>query len=54
MKAAEILIKNIEAPEALPVERVEFETEFIIRDSTKIMNCIVQKKITYLNQSTIF
>ncbi|MCX7876857.1 MAG: LacI family transcriptional regulator [Melioribacteraceae bacterium] len=38
MKAAEILIKNIEAPTLLPIEKVIFETEFIIRDSTKVLN----------------
>ncbi|MGA7719693.1 MAG: LacI family DNA-binding transcriptional regulator [Ignavibacteriaceae bacterium] len=37
-KAAEILIRNIEATKLLPVERVFFETEFIIRESTKVLN----------------
>lgn len=37
-KAAEILIRNIEAPELLPVEKVVLETEFIIRESTRILN----------------
>lgn len=36
-KAAEILIRNIEAPKLLPVERVVFETEFVIRKSTKVL-----------------
>ncbi len=34
-KAAEILIKNIESSKILPTERVELETEFIIRESTR-------------------
>lgn len=37
MKAAEILIRNIESSVLLPNERVIFETEFIVRDSTKIL-----------------
>lgn len=37
MKAAEILIKNIEAWEPLPVERVVLETELIIRESSKVL-----------------
>jgi DNA-binding LacI/PurR family transcriptional regulator len=36
-KAAEILIRNIESTTILPVERVVLETEFIIRESTKIL-----------------
>jgi DNA-binding LacI/PurR family transcriptional regulator len=36
-KAAEILIRNIEAPKLIPVERVVFETEFVIRESTKVL-----------------
>ena len=35
MRATEILIKYIESTEVLPFERVVFETEFVIRDSTK-------------------
>lgn len=38
MKAAEILIRNIESSVLLPNERVIFETEFVIRDSTKVLN----------------
>ncbi|MCW8848657.1 MAG: LacI family transcriptional regulator [Melioribacteraceae bacterium] len=38
MKAAEILIRNIESNEIIPVERVIFNTEFVVRDSTKILN----------------
>ena len=38
MKSAEILIRNIESSVLLPNERVIFETEFIIRDSTKVLN----------------
>jgi LacI family transcriptional regulator len=37
MRAAEILIRNIESSEVLPVERVVFETEFVIRESTKVL-----------------
>jgi LacI family transcriptional regulator/LacI family repressor for deo operon, udp, cdd, tsx, nupC, and nupG len=36
-KAAEILIRNIEASKLLPVERVVLETEFIVRESTRIL-----------------
>lgn len=36
-KAAEILIRNIESPDLLPVEKVVLDTEFIIRESTKIL-----------------
>jgi DNA-binding LacI/PurR family transcriptional regulator len=36
-KAAEILIRNIESPKSLPVERVVFKTEFIIRKSSKVL-----------------
>ena len=38
MRAAEILIRNIEASTLLPVERVVLETEFVIRESTKVLN----------------
>ncbi len=37
-KAAEILIKNIESSEILPIEKVYLETEFIIRQSSKNLN----------------
>ena len=37
-KAAEILIRNIESTTLLPPERVVLETEFIIRESTKVLN----------------
>ena len=37
-KAAEILIKNIEASKLLPVERIVLETEFIVRESTRVLN----------------
>ncbi len=36
-KAAEILIRNIESPDLLPVEKVVLDTEFIIRESTKVL-----------------
>ena len=37
-KAAEILIRNIEAPKLLPIEKVYLETEFVIRQSSKVLN----------------
>jgi LacI family transcriptional regulator len=37
-KAAEILIRNIESQVLLSPERVVFETDFIIRDSSKVLN----------------
>lgn len=37
-KAAEILIRNIESSTPLPTEQVVLETEFIIRESTKVLN----------------
>jgi DNA-binding LacI/PurR family transcriptional regulator len=36
--AAEILIRNIESPTILPIERVILETEFIVRQSSKVLN----------------
>jgi len=35
MKAADILIRNIESPAALPVENVVMEAELIVRESTR-------------------
>jgi LacI family transcriptional regulator len=37
-KAAEILIRNIESSTPLPVEQVVLDTEFIIRESTRVLN----------------
>lgn len=37
-RAAEILIRNIESSTILPTERVVLETDFIIRESTKVLN----------------
>ncbi len=37
-KAAEILIRNIESQVLLSPERVVFETDFIIRDSSRVLN----------------
>jgi LacI family transcriptional regulator/LacI family repressor for deo operon, udp, cdd, tsx, nupC, and nupG len=37
-KAAEILIRNIESPKLLPVERVFLETEFVVRESSRVLN----------------
>lgn len=37
-KAAEILIRNIESQKRLPIERIVLETEFIIRESTRVLN----------------
>lgn len=36
-RAAEILIRNIESPTLLPTERVVLETEFIIRQSSRVL-----------------
>jgi LacI family transcriptional regulator len=38
-KAAEILIRNIESPTPLQVERVVLDTEFIVRESTRVLSC---------------
>ncbi len=35
MRAAEILIRNIESQHILPIERVVLETEFVIRETTR-------------------
>jgi DNA-binding LacI/PurR family transcriptional regulator len=37
-RAAEILIRNSESSTLLPTEHVVLETEFIIRESTKVLN----------------
>ena len=37
-KAAEILIRNIESSTILPTERIVLETDFIIRESTRVLN----------------
>ena len=37
-KAAEILIRNIESSTLLPPEKVILDTEFVIRESTKVLN----------------
>jgi LacI family transcriptional regulator len=37
-RAAEILIRNIESSTLLPPEHIILETEFIIRESTKVLN----------------
>jgi LacI family transcriptional regulator len=37
-KAAEILIRNIESSTLMPLERVFFDTEFIVRKSSKVLN----------------
>ncbi|MBM4170135.1 MAG: LacI family transcriptional regulator [Ignavibacteria bacterium] len=37
-KAAEILIRNIESPTLLPPERVVLETEFVVRESSRVLN----------------
>ncbi len=38
MKAAEILIRNIESPKLLPVERIVLKPDFIVRESTRLLN----------------
>jgi hypothetical protein len=35
--AAEILIRNIESSSIMPIERVILETEFIVRQSSKVL-----------------
>jgi DNA-binding LacI/PurR family transcriptional regulator len=37
-RAAEILIRNIESSSMLTIERVVLETEFVIRESSKVLN----------------
>lgn len=37
-KAAEILIRNIEASAQLPIEKIVLDTEFVIRDSSRVLN----------------
>ncbi len=37
-RAAEILIRNIESSTLLPVERVVLDTEFIVRESSRVLN----------------
>ena len=37
-KASEILIRNIESPKLLPIEKVVLESEFIVRESTRVLN----------------
>jgi LacI family transcriptional regulator len=37
-KAAEILIRNIESSSLMPTERVVLETEFVIRESSRVLN----------------
>jgi len=38
VKAAEILIRNIESSSLMPIEKVVLDTEFVIRKSTKVLN----------------
>jgi len=38
MKAAEILIRNIESSTLLPIERIVLDTKLIVRDSTRVLN----------------
>ncbi len=38
MRAAEILIRNIESSTLLPIERVVLDTEFVIRQSSRVLN----------------
>ncbi len=37
-KAAEILIRNIESSTLLPPERIVLETEFVVRESSRVLN----------------
>ena len=43
MRAAEILIRNIEASHSLPIERVVLETEFVARETTQSLNSPVEE-----------
>ncbi len=38
VKAAEILINNIESPKPLPIQRVVLDAEFILRESTRVLH----------------
>ncbi len=38
IRAAEILIRNIESSTLLPIERVVLDTEFVIRQSSRVLN----------------
>jgi DNA-binding LacI/PurR family transcriptional regulator len=38
IRAAEILIRNIETSNLLPVEKVVLDTEFVVRKSTRVLN----------------
>jgi DNA-binding LacI/PurR family transcriptional regulator len=37
-RAAEILLRNIESSTLLPPERVVLETEFVVRESSRVLN----------------
>lgn len=37
-RAAEILIRNIESSTLLPIERVVLDTEFVVRQSSRVLN----------------
>jgi LacI family transcriptional regulator len=39
-KASEILIRNIESPEPIPIENVVFDAEFVVRQSTKAVQSV--------------
>jgi DNA-binding LacI/PurR family transcriptional regulator len=45
-KAAEILIKNIESSKILPIEKIYLKTEFILRQSSKILKRIKNNKVS--------
>jgi LacI family transcriptional regulator len=40
-KAAEILIRNIESTKLLPIEKIILETEFVVRESSRVLNQLV-------------
>ncbi|HEX9934237.1 MAG TPA: LacI family DNA-binding transcriptional regulator [bacterium] len=39
-RAAELLIRNIESSTLLPIEKVVLETDFIIRESSRVLNAV--------------
>lgn len=43
MRAAEILIRNIEASQLLPIERVVLETDFIVRETTQSLSTHIEE-----------
>lgn len=44
-RAAMILIQNIEATQSLPVERIVFETEFVVRETTEALRNVPAEQV---------